>query len=187
MNKRTWLPAIVCFAALLAPGQPAVSQVATPDQMVGVTPQKGYSTLHLTTKLGSFKSLDGEGRFEINFSGTVLIAKLNGKVDVSGKIKKEFDKDSRAVYTGTGKITITGNWRGFQWFGHDMNGVWYGKGLIRISGEFDRELNTGSYWYDDPTKKFNWSATSVMTVTLPGYQGGLDTTVKPRERKKGGS
>lgn len=171
-----WIGAALAASAL------AMGQPATPAQRGTVQPSADYGTLHLQTKLGSFKLLDGQGRVEISFTGTMLLNKADGKVEISGKLRKEFEGNGRVVYSGTGKVVVTGKWRGIQWFGRDMTAVWYGAGAARLAGEFDKDLNTGKFWYDDPTKKEDWSATGTFTITLPNRYAQPD--VKPIERGK---
>jgi hypothetical protein len=172
--------AIIGLGTVLA--SVALCQPATPEQRTGVPTKDGYGTLHLETKLGSFKLLDGTGRVEISFTGSILLHKVDGQVEVSGKLRKEYEGHDRKVYFGTGKIIVVGKWRGIQWFGKDMNAVWYGAGAARLAGEFDKDLNTGKYWYDDPKKANDWLAAGTFTVPLPNTFE--QPTVKPVERGK---
>lgn len=130
--------------------------------------------------------IDCQGRLDVKFSGTLLVSKLeNGELKiVEGKLKKEYDKNGRAVYTGSARIIVTGKWRGVQWFGSDMSAVFYGAGFARITGEFDRNLNTGDYWYDsDPPQSF--PSASVISLTVPKANYGADTKLKPVPRVGG--
>lgn len=159
-----------------------LAQPATPEQRAGVESKREYATLHLETKLGSCKYLDGVGRLEMTFTGTLLLHRAKGNVQVTGNVRKEYEGKDRVVYFGTGKLVIVGSWRGIQWFGKNMRAVWYGAGQVRISGEFDRDLNTGKYWYDDPNDKQDWPATGVTTLPLPNIY--IQPNVKPIERGK---
>ncbi len=169
---------VIGLLGLLACVAPAFGQPATDQQRAGVVPKPDYKTLHLETNLGSYKLLDGEGRVEISFTGTILISQLRGTLSTSGRLKKEYEDKGRAVYFGKGQMTITGTFRAIQWFGRDMKSVWYGKGIARLSGEFDRNLNVGKFWYDDPKNKFEWQAQGSVTITLP------DITQPPSVLKK---
>lgn len=181
-SVRTVLFSALCFLAAAA-----CAQQATPSEMGGFASQPGLGVIHLQTRLGSFKIIDGKGRVTVDFSGTFLITKYNGKaLVITGKVRKEYDEKGRTVFTGTGQITAEGEWRGLEWFGRDMHATWYGIGIIRLSGEFDRDFKTGDYWYDDAAEKQSWPATSVMTVVLPKPQTAGTTTKVPRERKSGG-
>ncbi|MBX3111493.1 MAG: hypothetical protein KF857_05730 [Fimbriimonadaceae bacterium] len=173
--------------AAVAVAGSAHAQAATPEQMGDFAGKPGMAVMHLQTNLGSFKVIDGKGRIDVTFTGTVLVTKYNGKeLQVSGKVRKEYDKNGRTLFTGTGRIVASGEWRGFQWFGKNMSAVWYGSGAIRLAGEFDRNFKTGDYWYDNAEEKQAFPATSVLTVYLPkpDFQG--NQTAVPRERKKGG-
>ncbi len=153
------------------------------------------STLNFQTNLGSFRSANGAGKIQFSFSGTVLIhnwdleakpkdiekVPKSYKVTLQGNIKKEYEKHGRAVYFGKGTITIEGVWRAIQWFGKNMKGQWTGAGSISVVGEFDKQGNTGMYWYD-PAKKNYWP-TSLIELSLP--ERVFEPQVEPTERKKG--
>jgi len=160
------------------------AQNATPAQMAGVKPDSANGTIHFQTKLGSFRVIDGMGRLEFDFTGSVLVSKLKGTATFTGAVKKEYDKNQKQVWHGRGKAVITGDWRAVQWFGRDMSGVWYGRGIIRLAGEFDRDQNTGTYWFEDPKYKENWPAGATMDVSNPNNRRGLPGDV--RIRKRGG-
>lgn len=174
------LRALFAACCLVVMAGPALTQPATPEQRMGVPSDPNFATLHLSTKLGSFKLLDGVGRVEISFSGSILLSRIDGKVETSGRLRKEYESKDRVVYSGSGKVVVTGRWRGIQWFGRDMNAVWYGAGQARLAGEFDKNLETGKYWYDDPTRKFDWAASGTSTVPLPNQF--LPKDIKPIER-----
>jgi len=189
---RFWLIAVFALSALHALAQPA-----TPAQREGVAQKSEYGTLHLRCGVGSFKSIGAEiidanqkrvykaaeGRFEVSFSGTVMVNMIEGRVVTSGDVKKEFDKYGRQAYFGTGKIVIYGKWRAVQWFGRDMTAVLYGNAILRLSGEFDRNLDTGQYWYDDPTNKRPWYATGTVNIVVPAQDWSGE---RPVERRLGG-
>lgn len=164
---------------------PAFAQKASPEQMGKFQNKPGYGTLHLQSNLGSFKIIPGQGRIEVNFTGTFLVSGLKGTQTVTGDVKKEFEGMDRIVYHGTGKIVVEGEWRSLHWFGSDMNAVWYGSGAIRISGEFDKDLKTGTFWYDDPEDIGYWT-TNMVQFTLPPFNptGSAGT---PTRRGSGGN
>lgn len=180
-----FLRPILISAAIVAV-VPAIPQKATPAQMVGTKPDKDYATVHLQSNLGSFRCIKGEGRFEVTCAGTILISNLKGKKEMTGSWKKEHDQKGRELYSGSGRIVLTGEWRAFQWFGSNMKATWFGKGVVRVIGEFDRNLKTGDYWYDDPTKKQAWFSSGVTNVFLPQQNFGPDLGATPVERKRGG-
>jgi hypothetical protein len=149
-----------------------------------------YGTLHLTTKVGSFKILGvadkpAEGHIEISFTGTLLI---NGspKVAPSGNLRVEFSNPKRkqVAYHGTGKLVIDGKYNAIQWFGRDMNAVWNGFGVVRLVGEFDKDLNTGEFWYsDNPEDRRSWGG-QLNERPNPG-RPMTDFTVLPKARGGG--
>jgi hypothetical protein len=165
----------------------ALAQPATLAQRAGVPSEPGLATLHLRTNIGSFRLIDGFGRVEISFAGTMLINQLRGfgqgpgQLQVLGNLRREYEANDRVVLFGRGRVVIVGRWRGIQWFGTDMRATWFGRGLARIAGEFDQNLDTGEFWYDDPTKKFPWGATGTLTILLPDTYA---PQVTPRERRQ---
>jgi len=165
---------------------PALAQKATPEQMGQFGERADYSTIHMESNLGSFKILNGQGRCEFSFTGSVLVSGLSpdGHVETSPGVTVEFSGLNRTVYHGTGHMVVSGTWRALQWFGTDMSGVWYGQGVMRIIGEFDRDLNTGTYWYSDPTDTGNWP-TNMMELTLPERRLGGAQGIVPRRRGGG--
>lgn len=177
---------LLLLLASMALGAAASAQPATAAQKAGVKPENGFSTFHMHTRLGSFKVVSqgdtpAQGRFEMSFTGSAMISHLDGKLEVLGNLRKEYDKGGRKVYQGTGKIIVTGKWRSLQWFGRNMQAVWYGKGAIRLTGEFDNQLETGQYWYEDPNVKNYWQPGGSVTLGLPEFG---DAGVKPVERGK---
>jgi len=159
------------------------SQPATPAQRAGVPANPGFGTMHYQTKVGSFKMLDAQGRVEIDFTGTLLLSRYEGlPAAVSGDIRVEYDNKDRqkVVYFGSGRIVLNGKWRGAQIFGRNLRAVWFGAGVVRLSGEFDRNLETGWYWYDDPADRGPWPSQGVADFHLPPFR--LATPAKPRAR-----
>lgn len=182
------------------PGMQSPGQKIRANQPPKLIPNKPSlngqtATLYFQTNLGSFRSANGAGKIQFSFSGTVLIhnwdldvktkdiekAPKTYKVTLQGNIKKEYEKHGRVVYFGKGTITIEGVWRAIQWFGKNMKGQWTGAGSISVVGEFDKQGNTGMYWYD-PAKKNFWP-TSLIELTLP--ERVFEQQVEPTERKKG--
>ncbi len=177
------LTAASTFLAIQAEAQPA-----TPAQRAGVTPKEGYETMHLLTKVGSCKFIDGEGRVEISFSGSLLLSQVKGSRVISGNLQRQYHdaKRGRELFYGTGKIIITGTWRGMQWFGRDMRTVWYGRGAVRLSGEYYASptkpgtFESGWFWYEDPAKRQEWPATGSFEYRLPTWKE--PAPVVPRRR-----
>lgn len=173
---------LLCLIFALTVTALSLAQPATQAQRVGVKNSDGFGTMHLTTRLGSFRMIDGHGRAEINFTGTVLISKLKGTYEFSGKVRKEFEKGDRVIYSGTGRLVVVGDWRAVHWFGRDMSAVWFGSGMIRLSGEFDREQKTGEYWFEDPAKVQSWPGGSTQDVLNPPVQPGINPNITIKKK-----
>ncbi len=151
---------VYAFAQAGDKPQPVSRSMATPAL------KDGDDTIYFETALGSFKILNGRGKITFSFKGTVLVSGLDGKAAVTGKVKKEYEHDGRTAYFGEGTIELLGTWRGLQWFGSNMKGVFTGEGNIRLFGEFDKNLDTGFYWYKSLPAKNVWY-TSGIEVKLP--------------------
>jgi hypothetical protein len=146
-----------------------------------------FGIMHMHTKIGSFKLINGTGRADISFTGTMLISGYKGDaMIVTGDLRKEYDAHGRITYFGKGRIIFSGTWRGIQWFGRDMQTVWYGNGVARIRGEFDKDLNTGEYWYEDISKKGYWQTQGTMDMGLPPPKNLGGGGFKPTRRDKTG-
>lgn len=150
----------------------------------------GSDTVFLSSKVGSFKILGGGpanppiGDLELSFTGTLLISGAESPLQVSGNLKKEYDAHKKVVYHGTGKVSVKGKFFSAQWFGRDMTGSFKGTAILRLYGEFDKDLNTGSFWYgNEPNNKRNW-LTGGMQVLVPQPAGQV--RVEPKVRSSGG-
>ena len=163
-----------------------VPHPTVPEPLITDLKPKGQGILHFVSNLGSFRTIDGSGRMEFEFKGTVLVGRLEGKATPTGTLRLEYDKNGRQIYTGSGRLVIEGKWRAVQWFGSNMRGVWWGKGAMRLVGDFDKKLQTGDYWYDRPDERASWPANGTTTLWLPKPGYGADADVVPKERKKGG-
>jgi len=169
--------ALALCAFLLAQGDKPTTRTAIPND-------PNIGEINLTTRIGSFKLLDGVGRVEVSFTGTMLVSQLKGTITTSGNLKEEYTSKTKEAWHGTGKIIVDGEFRAIQWFGTNLSGKWRGRGTARIYGEFDTNLETGYYWYsNDPSRKIPWSMYG-MTVYLPEMQTG--GSGQPVERKPSG-
>ena len=172
--------ALASMASVLVVASRGFAQGQTP----AAPPSKPtYGTFNFTTQIGAFKLIDGEGTVDVNFTGTLLVSQLKGTVTPAGNLKKEYESKDKQTWHGTGKVTIKGKFRAIQWFGTKMTGKWVGNGRARIYGEFDEKLDTGWYWYNDPTKKVAWSMYGIE-LSVPEFQQGGGGV--PVERKTGG-
>lgn len=168
-------------------GARLVAQPAKPEFRAGIPEAKGYGTMHLRAAIGSFKLRDGEGVAEITYEGSLLVSQLKsisgdgpGKISISGDLDKQYDDHGRALYYGKGTIRVEGKWRGLLWFGHNLTATVYGKSIAQLTGEFDKNGDVGTYWYDDSTDIHYWPAGMSWSVTVPEGTGGGD--VKPKAR-----
>jgi hypothetical protein len=181
--------AISAFAltVLLIAGTAIGQQVSS---STASAPPPRVDTLYFNSKIGSLKIQGAnedpaEGRIELSFSGTLLVSGLDGRIGTSGNLRREYlnQKFNRQVYSGTGTVIIEGGVRAIQWFGRDMEGKFTGpRGIVRLYGEFDRNLDTGFYWYEGEQEKKHWGIYG-MTLTLPRM--GPNTSVVPQRRSGG--
>lgn len=180
--------ALGCFAASATP------QAKSPSKPVDVK-NPNYGTIHLRTNLGSFKLLPkgaltpAEGRVDISFTGSVLLSGFEGTIEKSGNVRLEYRGVGREVYFGTGRMVLTGRFRGIQWFGRNMTCDWTGDGVARVYGEFDKNLFTGEYYYGDPTNKIPWGTYGMQAEVPEKVVFGTGTPV-PRTKtggKQGGN
>jgi hypothetical protein len=182
MQFRTRLP--ILATAILA--SLSLATVSLADQNLKV--------LDFKTSVGSFKLLGSEhpahGRLEISFTGTVLVSGLtSGTVTPSGGVGKEYDnaQHKKQVFHGKGKIVVDGEFEAIQFFGRDLTGTFTGLGIFRLYGEFDKNLNTGDYWYEGG-EHHDWG-TGGSQLTVPGYNpaaraAALQPPVKIKEAPK---
>jgi hypothetical protein len=158
------------------------------SQPAGMKWVKPHGKAFFNTNVGSFKLLatdedPAEGTLDIVFRGTLLISNLEpgSTLLVTGNVRKEIDdqKYKRQVYFGDGRITLVGKFRSVQFFGRGLRGAFDGHGIARLYGEFDKNLDTGLYWYEGFQQKNPWSTGgSPMQVPLPG-------TITPQVKVKG--
>jgi len=168
-----------------------------PHQVLNAEPsvKPAYAEINLTTTLGSFKMMEyndaaqPEGHFEMSFNGTVLIDTneavkhnrgLTTQVKVEGNVRRELHYHGRDVYHGTGKLIVDGGWHAIQFFGKDLVAKLNGYAVFRLAGEFDKNLETGYYWYSDG-KKFDWG-TAGNQPTCPRISYGVE---KPKIKING--
>jgi hypothetical protein len=177
------LSILVCLAltASLALSQP--NTPTTPKS------QREVGTLFLTTNVGSFKfkSMNDAnpafGKVTMSFTGTLLVVGLKGTVKTDPTIREEYRNDAhnRRVFFGKGKVEIDGDFRSMQWFGRGLTCTWRGSGLAFLVGEFDKNLETGWYWFaDDPEKQFWSTGGKNIMVPVPVEQRRPIPVPRPR-------
>lgn len=134
--------------------------------------------------VGSFKLLGAgdvpaKGKLTFDFNGTVLVsgAEKTTMIVASPGVRREINdvKHNKAVYHGRGKMTIDGPVRAVQFFGRDLKARFYGRGIFRLYGEFDKNLDTGSYKLDGNQEARPWG-TGGVTLTVPSIE---QATPKP--------
>lgn len=152
----------------------------------------GQGEIHFQTKLGSFKiiAVDKEpvtGTLTMNFSGSLLISGATTPPVIKGNVIQEYNNKefNKVGYHGTGSVSVTGPLRSIEWFGSDMDGVFKGRAQVRLYGDFDKNLQTGTYWLTDPKQIINWSANAVLTIYIPAYNsGGYSSDSTPQSRQQ---
>jgi hypothetical protein len=178
MSHKILLASGAVLMALAAIAQQPVSTppAAIPTPKVATTiPATG---IHLVSEIGAFKIKRGSeaqnyGLLDITFKGTVLVSGLKGTVTPSKGAFLAFPqpKYNKKVYfsKGIGNLKVFGQFGGIQFFGQNVNAYYRGDGVIQLFGEFDKNLNTGFYWYDQtPSDKQFWG-TSGRTITPTPY------------------
>jgi hypothetical protein len=161
---------VLCFGV-------AAAMMATVPAKAGAF--GGFDTVngnvaHFETKIGSFKGIGSDavpvqGKLDLSFNGTVLISGLDPKatLKMTGTVHKEYEiKDhTKQVYFGNGTLAITGKLRAIQFFGKDLKGRFEGIGVFRLFGEFDRNLETGFWWYEGSSEKHAWGTGGMQIIT----------------------
>jgi hypothetical protein len=139
------------------------------------------------TNVGSFKILPRgqtipSGQLTMAFTGSVLISEMKGTITPEGNVRREYNNKQRGkeVWFGTGKLTLNGNFRAVQWFGRNLKAKFNGNGFIRLYGEFDKNLDTGYYWFK-PTDKKYWGNYGVGVQIPEVTYGPTPNQVKTRE------
>lgn len=186
IRRGTRLAALV--AAILTIGSIASAQ-SDLDKPIANPP---YATVFFTANVGSYKILSrgptpAQGTLTMSFKGTVLVSGLQkgGTITTEGDVRREYNSDKylKQVYFGKGKITVKGKFSGIQWFGRDMSSSFTGFALIRMFGEFDKNLETGRWWYaNEPNKKRYWSPNGANQVVVP--QGAAPNQAKPSPKPR---
>lgn len=165
MRTRAMLAAIRIAASAALVGV-VFAQGRHPATSGGEAAAQEQGTMLLQARLGSF-ALEGEGRIEIKFRGTLLLHRFEGPPPVfEGNVRKEYEGHNRIVWFGQGRAVIEGKWRHLQWFGGDLEATWRGRGLGRLFGEFDPATGETGRVKVDLEKTAAWF-TSGSTVYVP--------------------
>lgn len=187
--------ALPLAGALLSAQTPTAQAPPVAPTAAAAKANAGYGHLNFVTNVGAFKVLGSDevpvtGALTLKFTGTVLVSvpKPGTKITVTGNVRKEYETQDKLkqVYFGTGTMQIVGVVRAVQFFGRDLTGHFDGVGIFRFYGEFDKKLETGTYWFDGaaPEEKRDWG-TGGGNVVVPDPQR---PTNRPRVRvnKTGG-
>lgn len=186
MLKRLAIPCLVAVGLMPMVG------VAQFDKEAKVPGRISFST-----RIGSWRLIQRNeadpvnGELEFSFTGTLLINQpaKGAIVTVSGNIHKEYqsEKGGRVVYNGTGKLYFKGQAKAIQWFGRDMQGTYYGRGVFKFYGEFDDKQETGAYWYgaltDTKAKRKAWGIYGMDGV-VPENVANMGGSTGPVKRRK---
>ncbi len=178
------LGALVAGSILLA--QPGASRPAgTPP------PTPKSEKVIFSTQVGSFRIMaKGDdkpfGALEMRFKGTVLVSGLEGPIETSPGVKREYhdEKHQKSVYFGDGTLKLNGKFLSIQWFGRDMSATFDGDAVMHLYGEYDKNLKTGTYAFAaEPNVKKDWGTNGVQVVIPRGP--GYGPKVESRERTFG--
>jgi hypothetical protein len=185
-----------------AQGKPAPTPTSTqaiPASALALVPKSRVDdTLHVETHIGSFKMVPKgpsypAGKLEFTFQGTVLVSGLvpGSVLQTSGDVHEEFNnkEHGKQVFFGRGKLLIVGSFRNCEWFGRDLNLTFTGSAIIRIIAEFDKNRDTGLFWFD-PAQKLPLQVT-LLPLEIPKPQTGalkaiLRDDYEKQQKKKGG-
>jgi hypothetical protein len=151
-------------------------------------PVPGADLLKFSTNVGSLKILNQgptnpNGHLEMSFTGTILVSG-NPKMVLTGNVKKEYEDKPhhKSVFSGTGKIVIDGEFENLQWFGKNLTGSFKGHGYIRLYGDYDANLKTGTYTFGDNLKTGDWG-TNGTSLNIP-IAANLMKTSKPTVKQE---
>lgn len=204
MTMRAIRPTVglACLTAVATVPLLAFAQDPAPKAApLKLTPPPGqrYAGLDFQSRVGSFKfvppseDLVSQGELKMSFTGTVLLSGLEpgSTIEVSSGVRKEFDSDTmkgdvykkmkRVVYHGTGTLRFYGKARAIQFFGRDMKAHFFGLGILRLYGEFDKNLETGTYKYAGSETTDAWG-TGGRNLVIPSRE---QATPKPRVKVGG--
>jgi hypothetical protein len=187
---------VTALVAIAAVSGATMAQQPNPAVQLGggLVGTPNFGPFNMQSNLGSFRLSDGTGRLRFSFTGTVLVSNLrdlklpNGqtlpaRLDVEGNVRTEHNRGDRRIFTGTGTITVQGQWRKVQWFGRNMTGAFYGNGIMFFVGDFDENLQTGTYWFDNPERR-RFFFQGGATIMVPEQK--FEPQRQPEPRRRGG-
>ena len=153
-------------------------------------------TLFLSTTVGSFKILPtgGEktkGTLDVDFEGTMMVSGLTGTAVPGAGVRLEYNREdhNKKVFFGKGHIRVEGEFRAIQFFGRNLKGSFRGNAVARLYGEFDKAMETGYYWFASKPEKVDWGTYGRTVVVPPPASDTAAGPIKGKVRdvpKKGG-
>lgn len=180
---------VVAQKPTATPTSSAAQNVGIPASALAQLPPPAYQdTVHMQSHVASFKfvpkgDLLPVGRLEFSFQGTVLVNGLaeGSYLQTTGDVRKEYEnkQHGRQVFFGKGKILIVGKFKGCQWFGRDLDLTFKGSAVIRVVAEFDKNLDTGTFWFD-PARK-NSLQVNLIPIIVPAPR---DTPAQAKTREE---
>ncbi|RYG25928.1 hypothetical protein EON82_05355 [bacterium] len=172
----------------LQPSRAILASFALSLGAVAVAQTPATDTLFIQTGVGSFKILPPgpdktRGTLDINFEGTVMVSGLTGTVTPGPGVRLELERKdhNRKVFFGKGHIRVSGEFRAIQFFGRNLKGSYSGIGIARLYGEFDKNMETGYFWYASQPEKVDWGAYGRTLVVPPAKAGPVAPRGKVRD------
>lgn len=185
------LPVRPTVGVLAAAALISIALAQVPNPTAPGAPSKP-DTIFLKTTIGSFKLIPNtqyltSGKLSMSFEGTVMVSGLEGTVAVGPGVRLELDRKdhNRKVYFGKGTLNMNGTFRSVQFFGRNLTASYTGTDITaRLYGEFDKNMETGYYWYASDPKKVDWGTSGNMPK-IPRYQPLGSVKGKVRDVPKG--
>jgi hypothetical protein len=149
-------------------------------------PTGKHGEMRLWTRIGSCM-LEGEGRVEMTFKGTLLVSQFDGVVQVTGKVREEFRGMGRQVWFGEGKAVLEGRWRKIIWFGTNLQAVWKGRGLAELYGELDPVTKSSGRVIIDGVYESPWYTVGMkhyVPLDLSPWYHQIKEQIRERQKKK---
>lgn len=180
-----------------------IAMLAVPVLASAQSPSNSpYGVINLDSKLGAFKikryniSSPAEGRLELSFDGSLLISGYKGKPfepTMKGLIIEfpdpsvlpNFNRSNieKVVLHGKGSVVLDGSYMAVECFGRNIKARWNGRGVIHLFPEFDKNQETGYYWYKTLKSKQPWPMPNIH-LEIPGSQYNLPGIGQPQARPK---
>ncbi len=125
---------------------------------------------HVFAQKGGFRMIEGDGPFEIELSGTLLVSGLKGTIRSTPHLKLQYEKYNRKVYSGSGIIHLVGQFKALQWQGGRFKMNWNGTGKGYATGEYDPKGKQGVYWTGDSKKRTPLPTNPLNPIDLSQHE-----------------